>query len=133
MRLKASAASLFVVLATVTAPSPTHGAEEDIKNVEHLLAWCKQPEASAEHAFCVGFVDGTADMMGMVAVNTHGDFRMHYGMCSSNPYPSVNAEVQAFILWAEKNPKVWGMPNEVGVILALADTWPCTADGKAAK
>lgn len=134
MRFKATAASIFIVLATVAALSPTRvAAEEDFKNTEHLLKWCKQPETSANHAFCVGFVSGIAEMMKLVALTAHGHFRMNYGMCVSDPDPGGNAEVQAFINWTEKNPKNWGMLNEVGVILALSETWPCTADAKPAQ
>lgn len=131
MRFKASVASLLVVLATVAALSPTRvAAEEGFTNTEHLLKWCKQPETSANHAYCVGYIEGVSNMMVLVGTDAQGAFRKNVGMCYPDPPPSVSAVVQAFINWAERNPKHWADLNVIGVVVALSQTWPCTAEGK---
>lgn len=131
MRLKVAAASLLAVLATMAAlPSTGAAAQEDFTNTEHLLKWCKQPETSSNHAYCVGFILGVGNMMAMVGASAPSDFRVTMGICAPEPGPSPNAAVQVFINWAEKNPKYWGQSNIVGVTLALQQTWPCTPDAK---
>jgi len=81
--------------------------------------------SGADYAYCLGFVSGQAAVMEQVGVGGSGDFRGAMGMCVSMPYPAANAEVAAFISWAQRNPQFWSKPSAVGVILALAATWPC--------
>ena len=100
--------------------------QQDITNTESLLRMCRSSHDDGNYGFCLGFVSGIADMMEAVGLQGKGDFKKTYGMCVTAPFPSANAEVQAFINWAEKNPKTWEQSNTVGVILSLAATWPCT-------
>lgn len=133
MKIKTTAASLIVVIAlTATLPPTGVAGQEDLTNTEHLLKWCKQPEASANHAYCVGFIQGVGNMMTMVGASAQGDLRVRWGMCYPDPAPTTNAEIQAFINWAEKWPKYWGELNLTTVVVALSQTWPCTAEGKPA-
>lgn len=129
MRFKAVGLSLlFVLILMFAATSPTKGDQQsDPRNTEHLLRWCKEPETSFDHAYCAGYVSGMADVMGLIGVGATKDFKLHFGMCTSEPYPSANAEVQAFINWAEKHPTEWGTSAQVSVLLALQETWPCLA------
>lgn len=127
MKLKAVVLSLlFALVLGFAVSTPIHG-EEDFSNVEHLLKWCKLPETRSDHGFCAGYVVGVADMMQQVGRQGAGNFRSVFGMCvpKSLHTPSGNAEVQVFVNWAEKNPKEWGQVNEVGVVLALSEAWPC--------
>lgn len=79
----------------------------------------------ADFGYCLGFVSGMAAVMEQVGIGTTGDFRGAMGMCASMPYPTANAEVQAFVAWAQQNPQLLGKPGAVGVTMALANTWPC--------
>ena len=128
MRFQAVGVSLLLVLILMLAStSPTKGDQQaDPRNTAHLLRWCKEPETSSDYAYCVGYVSGMADVMGLIGVGASKDFK-RYGMCASEPYPSANAEVQAFINWAEKKPTEWATSAQVGVLLALQETWPCLA------
>jgi hypothetical protein len=74
----------------------------------------------------VGFISGTVAVMEQVGLGTSGNFRGAMGMCVSMPDPTGNAEVGAFINWAEKNPQFREKPSAVGVMLALSSAWPCT-------
>lgn len=126
MKAKA-AAGLVIAVLVLTATTPTKGDDQDLRSTETLLGFCKQQLAFPGHSFCLGYVSGIAGMMEEFSVKTTGAVRQRYGMCVSSPYPSANAEVQAFINWAEKNPRAWGLDMQAGVILALSDTWPCAA------
>ena len=39
--------------------------------------------------------------------------------------PSYGAMVQAFVNWAEQNPRDWETNRIVGVMTALRANWPC--------
>ena len=64
-------------------------------------------------------------MMEQVGLGTSGQFRGAFGMCVSMPYPTGDAEVAAFITWADRNPQEWATPSAVGVMTALAEAWRC--------
>ncbi len=110
-----------------TSSSVAQIQQQDVTSTESLLQMCRVTNNnSPDRGYCMGFVTGMANMMEAIGLQGTGDFKKMYGMCVSAPFPSGNAEIQAFINWAEKNPKQWGQSNVVGVILALASTWPCT-------
>jgi hypothetical protein len=45
-------------------------------------------------------------------------------MCPNNGY-TYGALKQAFVNWAEKHPEKWTEFADLGVIIALRETWPC--------
>ncbi len=96
----------------------------DLNSTEAMLTMCKS--TGDGYSYCLGFISGTAAVMEQVGLGTSGDFRGAMGMCVSMPYPTGNAEVAAFINWAEKNPQFREKPSAVGAMLALAAAWPCT-------
>ena len=102
-----------------------HAEANDLNSTEGLLAMCKSNGAG--YSYCLGFISGTAAVMEQVGLGTSGAFRGAFGMCVSMPYPTGNAEVAAFIIWAEKNPQQWATPSAVGVMTALAGAWRCAA------
>jgi hypothetical protein len=59
--------------------------------------------SGTDYAYCLGFVSGHAAVMEQVGVGAQGDFRGAMGMCVSMPYPTANAEVAAFVNWAQRN------------------------------
>jgi hypothetical protein len=82
-------------------------------DAQQLYDWCKQPAGSPLQMYCLGFVGGVGGAM--VAAGS---------ICGN---PTIGARVQAFINWAEKNPRRWGLPDTLAVIWALKETWPCSA------
>lgn len=95
----------------------------DLDSTGALLSMCKSNGDG--RAYCLGYISGTAAVMEQVALSTSGQFHAMMGMCVSAPYPSGNAEVAAFISWAEQNQQLWNQPSAVGVMLALDSTWHC--------
>lgn len=96
----------------------------DLNSTEGMLAMCKSNGDG--YSYCLGYISGTAAVMEQIGIGASGDFRGAMGMCVSMPYPTGNAEVAAFISWAEKNPQFRDKPSAVGTMLALASAWPCT-------
>jgi hypothetical protein len=97
--------------------------------VQALLEACKST-SGPNMPYCLGFIVGVSEMMQQVSAGLEGggDFRAIYGMCpKGHDGPSGGAKVQVFINWAEKNPKMWGKDNLIGVITALREAWPCEA------
>jgi hypothetical protein len=97
----------------------------DLNSTGGMLAMCKS--GGDGYSYCLGFISGTAAVMEQVGLGTTGNFRGAMGMCVSLPYPTGNAEVAAFIRWAEANSQLWGKPSAVGVLVALSATWPCAS------
>jgi hypothetical protein len=115
------ALSLLLLFSMVSVGS--HAQASDPNSTERMLEMCRSPGEG--YGYCAGFISGTAMVMEAVGVSTSGEFRGAFGMCVSTPYPSGNAEVAAFISWAQRNPQFGGMPSANGVMTALAITWPC--------
>lgn len=97
----------------------------DLNSTEGMLAMCKS--SGDGYSYCLGFISGTAAVMEQVGLGTTGNFRGAMGMCVSMPYPTGNAEVAAFVRWAEKNSEFWDKPSAIGVVLALSAAWPCAS------
>ena len=116
---------LLLLAVCLTTTSVVRAQATEAPNVEILLGMCKSSEASTDHWYCVGFIMGIADMMEQVGIQQKGQFQLLFGMCVSKPFPDGNAEVQAFINWAEKSPKEWGKNYMFGVVAAMSQTWPC--------
>jgi hypothetical protein len=111
---------LMIILVAFVAPLAN---AFDLNSTEGMLAMCKSNGPG--HEYCLGFISGTAGMMEQVGLGTSGQFRGAFGMCVSMPYPTGDAEVAAFITWADRNPQEWATPSAVGVMTALAEAWRC--------
>ncbi len=115
--------SLLLLLSMASVAS--YSKASDISSTDGLLEMCRSNGAGVDYGYCLGFISGTAAVMEQVGLGASGDFRKMMGMCVSMPYPTGNAEVAAFISWAEKNPQWWSKPSAIGVMFAPANTWPC--------
>lgn len=115
------ALSLLLFFSVVSVGS--HAQASDFSSTDGLLEMCRSN--GADYGYCLGFISGTAAVMEQIGLGASGDFRGAMGMCVPRPYPTANAEVQAFVNWAQRNTQQWGQPSAVGVMMALANTWPC--------
>jgi hypothetical protein len=117
-RLLISVAALALGLLRPTVA----GALGELQSVQSLLDACKSSTASVQYAACVGYIAGVGDMMQMLGV----DKEQHtlFAICAK---PSYGAMVQAYINWAEANPKEWGENRLFGVMLALGENWACAS------
>jgi hypothetical protein len=106
-------------------------------NVQLLLDRCKNRDKPMEQSFCIGYINGVGDMMGingMLHVDPTPAAKLAeelipFSMCSTEQnLPSVGAQVQAFVNWATKHPEKWTSEPYVGVISALRETWPCRSE-----
>jgi hypothetical protein len=105
---------------------PTLAASDETAgyDVQSLYRRCKMPEASPELGICIGFISGVGAMMNTLGVVRHQVPGVaNFAICGN---PSYGAMVQAFLNWAEKNPREWGKKQEIGVATALGLAWPCT-------
>ena len=122
--------TLLVLLSMISGSS--NAQTPDLTTTEAMLAMCKSNQADNYFGLCLGFVSGVAGVMEQVGLNANGVFRGAMGMCVSAPYPSANAEVEAFAKWGQKNRQMWGQPSIVGVMTALASTWRCSEQNPSA-
>ena len=121
------ATTFALELALGLAAAPPVSAEGEFTTGE-LLQACNGTSPSRNQSYCFGFVLGAYDVMhangNMVDANKNPLPGNGVSTCSDEPV-RADAMVQAFRKWAERNPKDWGKPADVGVINALHETWPC--------
>ena len=94
-------------------------ADSGVFTVQDLYNWCKAGDNDSTRLMCIGYVSGVMDVMAVVGTD-HGETTSKYGMCITERV-SYQAAIQTFINWAEKNPKVWNQPRDIGVIVALKE------------
>jgi hypothetical protein len=91
--------------------------KENIFNVQALYALCKAPDGSGKNILCLGYISGIADAL--AAEGTYQSMNPKddspFAICGS---PSYGAMMQAFINWAEKNPK-WVGPGDDAFMVGL--------------
>lgn len=97
------------------------------KNVQAQLNECKDTE-SGLYAVCLGEIAGISSVMllnaGILKGAGIGKTKVPV-MCTVGQSPSYGAMIQVFINWAERHPEHWDMSPQIGIMLALEDTWPC--------
>src|SRR5262245_46587890 len=92
--------------------------------VQGLYRQCKSADADASpngqlgRLACVAYIAGVGDTL---QVQGDGGAKI-MSICAK---PSYGAMVQAFVNWAEANPREWGKNRLVGVVVALSKNWPC--------
>ncbi len=123
MRSSAICKGLAVLALMATSLVGLRANAADLNSTGGMLAMCKS--TGDAYSYCLGYVSGTAAVMEQVGLGATGNFRGAMGMCVSMPYPTGNAEVAAFIRWAEANTQLWDKPSAVGIMVALSATWPC--------
>ena len=104
-------------------------AEEQYITVQILLSLCDSPVGSAADMLCVGIVSGVADTMSFngLALKSlppqSASLIRRLSICGNTTH---GAEIQAFKNWAQAHPEQWTIRGSAGVILALAQIWPCS-------
>ena len=101
-----------------------------------LANGCSQPDAhhagplgSAVDMLCIGIVSGVADTMSFngLALKSlplqSASLIRPFSICGNTTH---GAEIQAFKNWAQAHPEQWTIRGSAGVILALAQLWPCS-------
>jgi hypothetical protein len=95
-------------------------AKDPAMSIEHLYRQCSGTDVWQQW-FCAGFISATMEQMTVIGAT---DLRHDFGICPKIGV-SVNAGVQVFKNWAEKNPEVWGIQRYMGVTWAFKEAWPC--------
>jgi hypothetical protein len=97
-----------------------------------LYAACRlDDQTSSSFVLCSAFVMGVGRTMLLVGALLAGAERRAdtktplVAACLKTNGGSGNAMMQAFKNWAAKNPQRWGELAEIGVIIAIRETWPC--------
>jgi hypothetical protein len=115
----------FVAALSISPLSESSAQNVDIFSVQSLYENCKAPERSPRNTLCMGYISGVGNMMGLVgAVERQHPDRDYANLATCGDITN-GAMMQAFMNWAEKNPREWASNQSVGVILALSETWPC--------
>jgi hypothetical protein len=107
-----------VAVALFAHPSPTRGegGEEEYKrlfNVHALYQACTSPRGSQMFGRCFGYIEGVGDSM------------IGKTFCVKNDLINYPAWIQAFVNWVPAHPERWDDLQLIGVMDALAETWPC--------
>jgi len=115
-------ACLILAPMTLGLVSPGYAIDSS-QTVQALYQSCKSPEDLPPHALCLGFIAGVGDAMQLIGVGVEQkpDTRP-FAICGK---PSYGAMVQAFIDWAEQNPRERESNRILGVMMALRANWPC--------
>lgn len=103
-------------------------AEERTQTVQALYDDCTSSNLVRQD-FCNGVAHGVGTVMTMLSrdadkAQTAEDRQLilRYAACG---YWTVGAAVQAFKNWAAKHPERWSDSGQVGVMIAIHETWPC--------
>lgn len=117
------------IVAILILCSPAKAAEPTFRTIQDLLGDCKSDDV-ARKIGCIAYVSGVGDMMGVVkiarqAVPDEEQVSWNFVAVCSTESITAGQMMQAFINWAEKNPKEWQKPIIVGAWNALRETWPC--------
>jgi len=97
-----------------------HGVEgfKSPDTVGEFLTQC-QGKASVGAIHCIGVIRGIASIL-----QANIGSNSLYKMCITG-FTSFGQMRQAFINWAKANPKDWQIEGDVGITVALMQTWPC--------
>lgn len=119
IRTTVAAMVLIIELSSTYAVAADH-------DVQHLYKMCKMPPTSPEFAICVGYISGVGDTLLFMGLDKHRNPEVQpFAICGE---PSYGAMVQAFVNWAEKNPKEWARGQIIGAMLSLNENWSCKSN-----
>jgi len=118
-RLKFAVVLLLSMCSVTHAQSPVPPEH----SIQLMYERCKGEMAGERGHYCLGYVEGVAQVM--IIIGALG--RDEFSMCPRPPVglPSGAAMIQAFMNWAEKHLEHWSEMEVVGVSLALSSSWPC--------
>jgi hypothetical protein len=114
--LLASGLSLFVAGSVLATP-----ASAEVVTTSALVSMCKNKANNAEQNFCHGFGQGVYDMY---LASRHPTKNPPF-VCFPNPGPTRNTVIDAFVGWAENNPKYATVSAADTIMRYLAGTYPC--------
>jgi hypothetical protein len=115
--------SIAMMIVAMAISHVTLGADY---TTQDLLGDCR----GRSDLFCLGYLAGASGILfqmhdnGVDTVPTKQEnVRLIVSACAAGA--TFGAMRQAFINWAEKNPREWGFSASNGAMLALQATWPC--------
>lgn len=119
----------LAIAATVACLAPAQAAvTEDnflARTTNDLVAVCgaeqTDPLYTAAVNFCQGFTIGSYQVLGEI-IAANPKIRL---FCVTEPVPSRNETVAAFVTWAQAHPEVGGKLPAEGVAAFLANRFPC--------
>lgn len=106
------------------------GSKASAVTVQELLPECRQiiSDGPVTDYFaagrCLGLIAGTSQVMAFNCSERQNGVGINPRLAAVLP-PSHGAGAQAFVNWATDNPQAWGMDGTLGVMSALAATFPC--------
>src|SRR5580704_9505393 len=110
---------MLILMAPVCAIAQTPSVDPSQK-VQGLYDNCKNSLGSDDRTFCYAYISGIGDQLSWMG-ESHAQHPDIAAICG---HPSYGAMTQAFINFAEQNPKAWDWPRIVGVVAALQVNWP---------
>ena len=93
--------------------------------VQSLLSDCEAPSGSFDSAYCLGVIQGTRNVMGVLCYEIQQGNAGNSALAADVSYITLGAARQAFTNWAKDNPQQWDIHGNLGVIMALRNTFPC--------
>jgi Rap1a immunity proteins len=125
--LLASAAIFVVALASTSAKC-------DASKTESVQALYDECNGQLEDKlYCLGYISG---VFGQMSYNRYLSYGLNddrdaakiiklFSVCSLTAVSDA-AMVQAFINWAKKHRQSWDLDEQLGVMYALRESWPCS-------
>jgi|SRR5579871_3137783 len=115
--------ALGVALLLIAEPHTTEAA-----TVRDLLKYCRSSIDSAEYSFCLGVMDGAADLAAFATGNELierplSDMTLDICLAARDHAPGNLAD--AFVAWAAANPSAGDWDEAFGLVAAFRANWPC--------
>ena len=122
--------AMFVAGATGAAKiTPAHA---EANTAGELVAACRAPAASAQSAFCLGFVAGIGSILDangyLIESGTLVDPSLAGVALCSKPSTKSEELLATFFAWADSHAAALNRPAAIGVVEALTERWPCAAE-----
>ena len=123
--MRAFGSVLAVSLALVV--SAGFGASTDAqeaRTVGELAEYCRAERYSEESVLCGGLIEGVAQMLVWNCVTRDYGWRPDRTIVAGQP-PSLEAAVEAFLVWVRNNPSQKQEEWHLGLTSALTEAFPC--------
>jgi hypothetical protein len=124
---------VFVVLAVgLLGTNSKAQSVTDTQSVQTLRDFCMQEMTDPRRWLCLGYIKGVGELMeanrnAFYPLMKDDKSRLWLSTWSICPRlaPSGDAMIQAFMNWTGKHPEHWADNQQVGVVAALVEAWPC--------
>lgn len=114
-KLFVAAGAALMVSGSALAGSP------NMTTTEAFVAMCKNKSSVSEQNFCHGYAQGVYDKY---VASRHPKNNPPY-VCFPNPGPLRQSAIDAFVTWADKNPRYGKATAADSIMRYLATTYPC--------